>query len=166
MNARPSRVVVATILGLFFGVVCMLLSRYSAGIAFWPIGVSFLLHHTVMGLAIGTSSLRMHWAAHGAFWGAVFGVFLAISRIGVEPDSWVVFVLVVVWGFLIETLTSKALRRSDSAGQVVANLDKKSFLVQEGVDPSSDGICICRVACNRLIVESVSFGLRNEVMVF
>lgn len=114
MSARSSRLVVATILGLFFGVVCLLLSRYSAGIAFWPIGVSFMLHHMVMGLAIGTSSLRMHWAAHGTFWGAVFGVFLAIGRIGVAPDSWVVFVLVVVWGFLIETLTSKAFKRPQS----------------------------------------------------
>ena len=111
MSARPSRVVVATILGLFFGVVCMLLSRYSAGIAFWPIGVSFLLHHTVMGLAIGTSSLRMHWAAHGAFWGAVFGLFYAIGFIGSARDPWISFIFVVIWGFLIETLTTKAFKR-------------------------------------------------------
>ena len=111
MSAKSSRLVVATVSGSIFGVICMLLSRYGSDIAFWPIGISFLLHHTVMGLVIGSSSLKMHWAAHGVFWGAVFGVFLAIGRIGEAPESWVIFVLVVVWGFLIETLTSKAFKR-------------------------------------------------------
>ena len=75
---NSSRVVVSTILGLFFGVICMLLTKYSVNVAFWPIGVSFLLHHMVMGLVIGVSSLKMHWSVHGLFWGALFGVFLAI----------------------------------------------------------------------------------------
>jgi len=89
----------------------MLLSKFTAGVAYWPIGVSFLLHHTVMGLVIGNSQLKMHWAAHGVFWGAVFGVFLAISRVGAAPEPWVVFIGVVVWGFLIETLATRAFKR-------------------------------------------------------
>jgi len=89
----------------------MLLSKFTAGVAYWPIGVSFLLHHTVMGLVIGNSSLKMHWAAHGAFWGVLFGLFLAISRVGASPEPWGVFIAVVVWGFLIETLATKAFKR-------------------------------------------------------
>ncbi len=79
---KSSRVITTTILGLVFGVICMLLSRYVSGVAFWPLGVSFLLHHTVLGFAIGVSALKMNWAAHGALWGALFGVFLAIGQVG------------------------------------------------------------------------------------
>jgi len=89
----------------------MLLSRYTGEIAFWPLGVSFLLHHTVMGFAIGASSLKMNWAAHGALWGALFGLFLAISVIGVTPAPWGWFVFPVIWGFLIETLATKVFKQ-------------------------------------------------------
>jgi hypothetical protein len=107
-----SRVITTTILGLVFGVICMLLSRYAGeGIAFWPLGVSFLLHHAVMGFAIGVSPLRMHWAAHGSLWGALFGVFLAISVVGVVADPWIWFVAPVVWGFLVELLATKAFKQ-------------------------------------------------------
>ena len=109
--AKPSRLVTTTILGAVFGVICMLLSRYTAEVAFWPLGVSFLLHHTVMGFAIGTSSLKMDWATHGALWGAIFGLFLAISCVGAAPEPWRVFVTVVIWGFLIETLATKVFKQ-------------------------------------------------------
>jgi hypothetical protein len=89
----------------------MLLVRYTAQVAFWPIGVSFLLHHTVMGLAIGTSWLKMNWAAHGALWGALFGLFLAIGLVGAVPNAWTFFSPVVIWGFLIETLATKAFKQ-------------------------------------------------------
>ncbi len=111
MDPKSSRLVTTTILGAVFGIIFMLLSKYAAGVAYWPIGASFLLHHTVMGLVIGVSSLRMNWAAHGAFWGGVFGLFLAISRIGTTQEPWVVFIAVIIWGFLIETLTTKAFKR-------------------------------------------------------
>ena len=89
----------------------MLLSRYTVEVAFWPIGVSFLLHHTVMGFAIGASRLKMNWALHGVLWGAVFGLFLAIGQIGTVPDPWVLFIPVVIWGFLIEILATQAFKR-------------------------------------------------------
>ena len=111
---KSSRLITTTVLGVVFGVICMLLSRYTTQVAFWPIGVSFLLNHTVMGLAIGASLLKVHWAAHGALWGALFGIFTAISRIGTGLDALTVFILfiaVVIWGFLIETLATKTFKR-------------------------------------------------------
>ena len=111
MDAKTSRLVTTTLLGVVFGIICMLLSRYTAGIAYWPIGVSFLLHHIVMGFVIGVSPLRMNWAAHGAFWGGAFGLFLAIGLIGTVQHPWAFFITVVIWGFLIETLTTKAFKR-------------------------------------------------------
>lgn len=111
MDSKSSRLVTTTLLGAVFGVICMLLSRYTAEVAFWPLGVSFLLHHTVMGFAIGASSLKINWAAHGAFWGALFGLFLAVSVIGVVPGPWIFFVAVVIWAFLIETLATKVFKQ-------------------------------------------------------
>ena len=108
---KASRLVTTTILGAAFGVICMFLSRYTAEVDFWPLGVSFLLHHTVLGFTIGASSLKMHWAAHGAFWGALFGVFLAIIGVDIYPDPWQLFVIPVIWGFLIETLATKAFKQ-------------------------------------------------------
>ncbi len=106
-----NRLVTTTILGAVFGVICMLLSRYTSDVAFWPLGVSFLLHHTALGFAIGASSLKINWAAHGALWGAIFGVFLAINQVGGELEPWVAFVMPVVWGFLIETLATMVFKR-------------------------------------------------------
>ena len=111
MDSKSSRLVTTTLLGVVFGIIYMLLSKYTAEVAYWPMGVSFLLHHTVMGLVIGASLLKMNWATHGVFWGGVFGLFLALSRIGTTQEPWVVFVAVVIWGLLIETLTTKAFKR-------------------------------------------------------
>jgi peptidoglycan/LPS O-acetylase OafA/YrhL len=113
MNAKTSRLVTTTLLGLVTGIICMIISKFGYDIEYWPLGVSFLLHHTVMGLAIGASSLRMTWAPHGLFWGGVFGLFLAISLIDTNTDlePWGVFIIVVIWGLLIETLTTKAFKR-------------------------------------------------------
>ena len=80
-------------------------------VAFWPIGIFFLLSHIVMGFAIGTSALKMNWAMHGVLWGAVFGIFLAISRFGAAPEPWGVFISSVIWGFLVETLATKAFKQ-------------------------------------------------------
>lgn len=108
---KASRLVTTTILGAVFGVICMLATRYISEVDFWPLGVAFLLHHTVLGFAIGASSLKMHWAAHGVLWGVLFGVLLGIVCIDVYPDPWMLFVMPVVWGFLIETIATKAFKR-------------------------------------------------------
>ena len=108
---RSSRLVTTTILGAFFGGTCLLLTVYVSGVNCWPIGVSFLLHHTVMGFAIGASLLRIHWAAHGALWGALFGIFLVIGGIETFPDAWALIVFTIIWGFLIELLGTKVFKQ-------------------------------------------------------
>lgn len=113
---KSSRLVTTTVLGAVFGVICMLFSRYGGSeVAFWPIGVSFLLHHAVLGFAIGASSLKMNWAVHGVLWGALFGIFLAIGQVGGAIQPWMGFVLPVIWGFLIETLATKVFKQPQFA---------------------------------------------------
>ena len=109
---KASRVITTTILGLVFGVIYMLLARYvGVPVAFWPIGIFFLIAYTVMGVAIGASALKMNWAAHGALWGALFGVFLAIAVVGEVPYPSINYGASVIWGFLIETLATKAFKQ-------------------------------------------------------
>jgi hypothetical protein len=109
---KSSRLITTTILGLVFGIIWMLLTRYlGEPIAFWPLGISWLIALTVMGVAIGASALRMHWAAHGTFWGALFGVFLAIAVVGAVPYPSINFGASVIWGFLIELLATKAFKQ-------------------------------------------------------
>jgi len=53
----------------------------------------------------------MNWAAHGAFWGLLFGIFLGVGQVGGAIQLWMAFVLPIVWGFLIETLATKAFKQ-------------------------------------------------------
>lgn len=108
-----SRVITTTILGLVFGIIWMLLTRYvGVPIAFWPLGISWLLFVSVMGVAIGASALKMNWAAHGTLWGALFGVFMAIAVVGQVPFPSINFGASVVWGFLIELLATRAFKQA------------------------------------------------------
>jgi hypothetical protein len=113
MDAKTSRLVTTTLLGLVAGIICMIISKFGYDVEYWPLGVSFLLHHTVMGLAIGASSLRVNWVIHGLFWGCAFSLFLAIGLINVDTklEPWLVFIVVIIWGFLIEALTTQAFKR-------------------------------------------------------
>jgi hypothetical protein len=106
-----SRLAITTIFGDVFGVCCMLLSKYTAGVDLWPIGISLFLNHTVLGVAIGASSIKMNWAAHGILWGALFGIFTAIGLIGSGLDPWIAFPMVIIWGFLIELIATKGFKR-------------------------------------------------------
>ena len=108
---KSSRLVATTVLGAFFGGICVLLTVYVAGVNCWPIGASFFLHHTVMGFAIGASLIRIHWAAHGVLWGALFGIFLLVGVIETFPDAWVLIIFSIGWGFLIELLATKVFKQ-------------------------------------------------------
>ena len=108
---KTSRLVTTAVLGLFFGVVCMLLSRYVYDVAFWPMGIAFLVHHTVLGVTIGASAIKMNWASHGVFWGFLFGIFTAIGSVGTSLGPWMAMAAVVVWGFLIEYLATKVFKQ-------------------------------------------------------
>ena len=110
--AKLSRLLTTTVLGAVFGLICMVGSYYSFQVPFWPLGVSFLLHHSVMGFAIGASGLKINWAAHGILWGILFGVFLSVNVAERSGGFWMVaLVLPIIYAFLIETLATKAFKQ-------------------------------------------------------
>lgn len=105
IELQKRRVIMTTLWGAIFGIICMLQLRYLVGISFWPLGVGSLIHHSVMGFTIGTSSLKIHWAPHGILWGFLFGIFLTILY-QAQPVPWVALGFIILWGFLIELITT------------------------------------------------------------
>jgi hypothetical protein len=104
-----SRVLITTVFGFVFGIACLFITN-AAGVPFWPLGISWVLHHTLMGFTIGISPWKMHWAAHGTVWGVLFAIPTAISVVGlISPLQ--TFIIIVVWGFLIELIATKAFKR-------------------------------------------------------
>lgn len=113
------RVIVATLSGLLFGFVCFGLASSSAGTLAWPLVFQIIASRTLIGFAIGISSLALrHWAVHGLLMGAIFSLPLAFSGL-MAPESaefskaamWVwTVVLGMIYGLLIEVITSVLFR--------------------------------------------------------
>ncbi|MDZ7262500.1 MAG: hypothetical protein ONB05_10400 [candidate division KSB1 bacterium] len=119
---KAKRVVIATILGLIFGFVCMYLASTSPGKLPLVIAISIVLNRTLMGFGIGISGLRLAWWLHGLIMGLIFSLPMAFSAAvgGPPPEAasetaqamspiqlfiWTI-ILGIVYGFLIELFTS------------------------------------------------------------
>ena len=113
------RVIVATLAGAVFGFVCVGLASSRPGKLPGPVILQIITSRTLIGLAIGISSLSFgHWAVHGLVMGMLFSLPLAFSGL-MAPDSpefsksamwiWTV-VLGMVYGLVIEFVTSVLFR--------------------------------------------------------
>jgi hypothetical protein len=109
------RVIVATLSGLLFGLVCFGLASSGPGALPWPAAVQIILSRTLIGFAIGISALPLgHWAVHGLVMGMLFSLPLAFSGLmgPADPDfskteMWVwSVVLGMAYGLLTELITS------------------------------------------------------------
>ena len=68
------RIAIATLFGVVAGGICATLSYYGKIIPITAVTLIWiLLNRTVMGFAIGVSSLKLHWAWHGMLMGLVIG---------------------------------------------------------------------------------------------
>ena len=109
------RIIVATISGVIFGFVCLGLASSSPGALPWPAAVQIVTSRTLIGFAIGISSLSVgHWTVHGLLMGMIFSFPLAFSGL-MAPDNpefsktsmWVwTVILGMIYGVLIELITS------------------------------------------------------------
>jgi hypothetical protein len=113
------RVLIATALGLVFGVLNWLLAAFAAPKPFPRSGIAtMILGRAVLGFVIGNSAWRVKWWLHGLLLGlivslpAVSAVRLMSPQFGMSPDVAAVLVLglTVVIGFLIELFTSVVFR--------------------------------------------------------
>jgi len=68
------RIVIATFFGLLAGVLCTAAGIHIGFLKFTAVNVVWvLLNRGVMGFAIGTSGLKLHWAWNGILMGLVVG---------------------------------------------------------------------------------------------
>ena len=113
---KTRRILVASLAGVLFGFVCFAFAWHgSQGALPWPAAVQIITSRTLIGLAIGISSLRLgHWSIHGLVMGALFSVPLAFSGL-MAPDnpdfpksSMFAFTILLgmIYGLLIELITS------------------------------------------------------------
>ncbi|MBD3224220.1 MAG: hypothetical protein GF313_05785 [Caldithrix sp.] len=107
------RVLVATLCGILFGLVCMMLAASNPDPA-QPVTAStkwlIVLSRTMMGFMIGISALRLSWWLHGLVLGLIASIPMAIPVFN-EPSIAVGTVgMGIVYGFLTEWITTKVFK--------------------------------------------------------
>ncbi len=112
------RIIIATFLGFLFGLGCNLLASMNDPMP-TPVTVQIILSRTLIGLAIGISSLKIaHWSLHGIVMGLLFSLPLAFSGL-MAPESpeftgemvlASTLIMGVIYGFLIELITTLAFK--------------------------------------------------------
>jgi len=107
------RIIIATLSGLLFGIVCYYIASGSGEITA-PISYQIIASRTLIGFVIGISSLNLkHWALHGLILGIIFSIPLSFSGMmadNPEFSSGMMFLSTIVmgaiYGILIELITS------------------------------------------------------------
>ena len=115
---KTRRILIATLFGVVFGFVCYALASSGPEALAWPVALQIILSRTVMGFAIGISSIKLQWVLHGILMGVIFSLPLAFSGLmapespGFNP-SWMflaTIVMGIIYGILIELITSVLFR--------------------------------------------------------
>ena len=74
------RITIAVLFGLLAGVLCATAGIYGGFLKFTAVNVAWVfLNRAVMGFAIGTSGLKLHWAWNGIVVGLVVGSIFSYS---------------------------------------------------------------------------------------
>ncbi len=102
------RVVIATLCGLLFGVICTsLASTNPESEVSWQIQMTILFSRTLMGFTIGISAFKMRWWLHGIVIGFVTSIPMAIPVMD-RTDIFIgTFVMGMIFGLLTELITTK-----------------------------------------------------------
>ena len=111
---KAKRILIATLAGIVFGFVCFGFASSSPEPLAWPVAVQIIISRTLIGFAIGISSVKIHWALHGILFGIIFSLPLSFSGL-MAPEmadfsKSAMFISTVVmgliYGFLTELITS------------------------------------------------------------
>lgn len=83
---KAKRIIIATLCGVIFGFVCISFASKGGNALPYPIFWQILLSRTLIGFAIGISSLKFHWTLHGLLMGLFFSLPLAFSGL-MAPEN-------------------------------------------------------------------------------
>jgi hypothetical protein len=109
------RFIIATVMGIIFGLVCFWLASSSPGELPPAVAWQIIFSRALIGFAIGISIFKMgHWLIHGAIIGALFSLPLAFSGLmapeNPEFSKTTMFIMTIalglIYGVLIEFVTS------------------------------------------------------------
>ena len=111
------RIIIATIFGIIFGIVCMLFAMSGESEITWGLAVSIILSRTLLGFGIGLSTIKWAWWLQGIVFGIIFSLPMAFGVFaGDMPDQWSIFwgsiIMGIIYGFLIELFTSVIFKAS------------------------------------------------------
>lgn len=106
MTSRK-RVIIATLVGLICGLICMIMASSDPGNPI-SLGVklSILFSRAITGFMIGISALKLKWWLHGILLGAIGSIPMAFPIMN-DPNIMIAtFVMGIIYGFIIELVTS------------------------------------------------------------
>lgn len=115
---KAKRIMIATIVGVLCGFVCLALASGGESEVPYAVKMQIIISRTLIGFAIGISSLKFNWALHGLFIGLLFSLPLAFSGLmapdieefGVYTMFFSTIIMGMIYGFLIELITSFLLK--------------------------------------------------------
>jgi len=107
------RIIISTLSGLLFGIVCYGLAAGGGHVLPKPIAWQIIANRTLIGFAIGISVLRMNWALHGVLLGFLFSLPMAYSGMVADVPGFsksqmfiATVVMGMIYGLLIEVITT------------------------------------------------------------
>jgi hypothetical protein len=104
---RGMRVLVTTVLGFVFGVVCWLLA--SSGQPGMPAAMawSIIFSRALLGFVIGISAWKINYVIHGIVLGFIVSIPMAFGALSVQGFKIFLGTLImgIIYGFLIELIT-------------------------------------------------------------
>jgi hypothetical protein len=103
---RGSRILLTTLLGFVFGIVCWLLAS-SGGPMPASMAWSIIFSRALIGFVIGISAWRINYLAHGILLGFIISIPMALASLSVKGFKIFLGTLIMgmIYGFLIELIT-------------------------------------------------------------
>lgn len=103
------RVLIATVCGFIFGVICMLLASSNPDPAYQltlTTKLTIVFGRGLLGFTIGISAIRLSWWLHGIVIGAIASLPMAFPVMDRMEIFIGTFVMGIIYGFLTELITS------------------------------------------------------------
>jgi len=107
--ANPKRILIATICGFIFGLVCMSFAAGnpdSAAQLTTAVKLNIVISRTLMGFMIGISILQLKWWLHGIVLGFIASIPMAIAVMDRMDILIGTLVMGMIYGLLTELITS------------------------------------------------------------
>jgi len=101
------RVIIATISGFIFGLVCMYLASSGPNPIDNNTKLIILFSRGLMGFTVGISAIRLNWWLHGIVIGLIGSIPMAIPVMDQPGIMFGTFLMGAIYGFLIELITTK-----------------------------------------------------------